>query len=103
MDLLNFKKSPERMNEESFWSIISQSLEATQNEFEQERFLINALTKLSPKEMIGFRLKTDQLLYDTYSSEMWCAGYIMNGGCLDDDPATMKAIYPKLFGKLWNS
>ena len=34
--------------------------------------------------MIGFRLRTDKLLYDTYNSEMWCAGYIMNGGCSDD-------------------
>lgn len=34
--------------------------------------------------MIGFRLRTDKLLYDTYNSAMWCAGYIMNGGCSDD-------------------
>ena len=34
--------------------------------------------------MIRFRLRTDKLLYDTYNSEMWCAGYIMNGGCSDD-------------------
>ena len=39
---------------------------------------------MSPKEMIGFRLYTDKLLYDTYNSEMWCAGYIMNEGCSDD-------------------
>ncbi|GEN78198.1 hypothetical protein CHA01nite_39380 [Chryseobacterium hagamense] len=34
--------------------------------------------------MIGFRLRTDQLLYDTYNSKMWCAAYIMNDGCSDD-------------------
>ena len=34
--------------------------------------------------MVGFRLRTDKLLYDSYTSEMWCAGYLMNGGCSDD-------------------
>lgn len=46
--------------------------------------LNDEIYKLNPKEMIGFRLYTDKLLYDTYSSEMWCAGYIMKGGCSDD-------------------
>jgi len=34
--------------------------------------------------MVGFRLRTDKLLSDSYKSELWCAAYIMNGGCSDD-------------------
>jgi len=36
------------------------------------------------KEMVGFRLRTDQFLSDSYTSELWCAGYIIGGGCSDD-------------------
>ncbi|MCL6275000.1 DUF4240 domain-containing protein [Muricauda sp. 2012CJ35-5] len=74
----------ELLNEEVFWNIVDLSLQKTNNQDDQERFLIKEIQRLSPKEIIGFRLRTDKLLYDTYNSEMWCAGYIMNGGCSDD-------------------
>ena len=51
---------------------------------EQEEKLIETISQLSPEEMIGFRLRTDQLLHDSYRSNWWCAGYILNGGCSDD-------------------
>lgn len=72
------------MIEDQFWNIIDASLHATQSQGDQLTFLRDALQQLSPEEMIGFRLRTDKLLYDTYNSAMWCAGYIMNGGCSDD-------------------
>src|SRR6185369_13592042 len=50
----------------------------------QENVLVMHLEKLSPEKIVGFRLRTDKLLYDSYNSEMWCAGYLMNGGCSDD-------------------
>ena len=77
-------ETAEMLNEETFWKIIDSSLRSSSNQDEQERNLISEIEKLSPKEMIGFRLRTDYLLYYTYNSEMWCAGYIMNGGCSDD-------------------
>lgn len=46
--------------------------------------MVEEIEKLTPAEIVGFRLRTDKLLYDAYTSEMWCAGYIMNGGCSDD-------------------
>lgn len=70
--------------EERFWEIVSLSLKSSKNEDQQEKSLVKQIELLSPEEMIGFRLRTDQLLHDTYNSEMWCAGYIMNGGCSDD-------------------
>lgn len=80
----NLGKISEMLEEEKFWEIVSASLENSEDEYEQEEYLINEVAKLSPKEMVGFRLRTDKLLHDTYSAEMWCAGYIMNGGCSDD-------------------
>jgi Protein of unknown function (DUF4240) len=80
----NLTKTAELLDEELFWTIVQESLDATNNQDKQEKFLIKRLQKLSPIEIIGFRLRTDKLLYDTYSSEMWCAAYIMNGGCSDD-------------------
>jgi hypothetical protein len=78
------EKSSEMMNEIRYWGLISFSIQNSTNQDTQEDFLIKELEKLSPKDIVGFRLRTDKLLYDTYTSEMWCAGYIMNGGCSDD-------------------
>jgi hypothetical protein len=83
-DTIRVEKTAEMLDEEKFWAIIEKSIRATRNQDDQEQFLISEVEKLIPKEMIGFRLRTDKLLYDTYNSEMWCAGYIMNGGCSDD-------------------
>ena len=83
-DLNQIPLTSEMLNEDKFWAIIENSLRNTTNEDEQELFLINEIGKLTIKEIIGFRLRTDKLLYDTYSSEMWCAAYIVNGGCSDD-------------------
>ncbi len=75
----------EMMDEDRFWQMVSDSIDESGSEQQvQESSLITALEKLSPAEIIGFRLRTDKLLHDTYNSEMWCAGYIMNGGCSDD-------------------
>jgi hypothetical protein len=78
------EKTSEMLDETTFWNIVDLSLKNSKNIDEQERFLVKEIEKLTPKQMIGFRLRTDKLLYDTYNSEMWCAGYIMNGGCSDD-------------------
>jgi len=78
------EKTSEMLDETIFWNIVDSSAKNTKNLDAQERFLVKEIEKLTPKQMIGFRLRTDKLLYDTYNSEMWCAGYIMNGGCSDD-------------------
>ena len=83
-DTTQLTKTSEMLAENLYWNIIDKSLKNTNNQNDQEQFLINEISRLTPKEMIGFRLRTDKFLYDTYNSEMWCAGYIMNGGCSDD-------------------
>ena len=77
-------KTAEILDEDLYWKIVEQSLKNSIDQDQQEQFLIKRLQKLTPTQIIGFRLRTDKLLYDTYNSEMWCAGYIMNGGCSDD-------------------
>lgn len=83
-DTSKLTKTAEMLDENAFWDIIDRSLKSTGSQEEQEQFLVKEIKKLSPKEIIGFRLRTDKLLTDSYTSEMWCAGYIMNGGCSDD-------------------
>lgn len=84
LDTTHLMITAEMLDETIFWNIIDKSLKNTDNQEDQEQFLIREISTLTPHEMIGFRLRTDKLLYDTYNSEMWCAGYIMNGGCSDD-------------------
>ncbi len=84
IDTSDLKPTDKMLDEDRFWAIVDHSLSHSKNQDDQEAVLIKELQKLSMEEMIGFRLRTDKLLYDTYNSEMWCAGYIMNGGCSDD-------------------
>ena len=84
-ELAGLKPTAEMMDEEQFWAIVQTAVdEAGDDEDEYLEVAKRELSKLSLKEMIGFRLRTDKLLYDSYTSEMWCAGYLMNGGCSDD-------------------
>jgi hypothetical protein len=80
----NLTKTSEMLEENLYWQIIADSLKNSEDQDEQQEYLINRLQELAPVEITGFRLRTDKLLYDTYNSAMWCAGYIMNGGCSDD-------------------
>ncbi len=77
-------KISKMMDENQFWNLVDASLKNTSSEAEQEAYLIKTLKSLSLEEIIGFRLKTDKLLTDSYNSELWCAGYLLNGGCSDD-------------------
>ncbi len=84
MDISNLGKISEMLDEDKFWGIVHKSLKNTGNQDKQEVFLIQEISKLTLKEMIGFRLRTDKLLSDSYISELWCAAYIIGGGCSDD-------------------
>ena len=83
-DNLNLSKTAEMLNEDLYWKIVFAALKKSPDQDKQEQTLVSQLQKLSPNEMVGFKLRTDKLLYDIYNSEMWCAGYIINGGCSDD-------------------
>lgn len=82
-DSLVLAKSSQMLDEDLYWAIIANSLKETTNQEDQEVFLIAELEKMTKVEMIGFRLRTDKLLYDSYNQELWCAAYIINQGCSD--------------------
>ena len=73
------------MDEDRYWQIVQDSLEEAGGDLEcQANVVEQALEKLELGEIVGFELRTDKLLYDTYNSDMWCSAYLMNGGCSDD-------------------
>ncbi len=75
----------EMIDEDRYWQMIAESKERSGGDLEcQENVLVDLLEKLPPKDIVGFRLRTDKLLFDTYDQHLWCAGYIMNGGLSDD-------------------
>lgn len=82
-DTLSLEKSSEMLDEATYWNIIDNSIKNSSNQADQEVVLIADLEKLSPKEIVGFRLRTDKLLFDTYNQELWCAAYIVNNGSTD--------------------
>ena len=84
IDISNLTLSSQMIDENKYWELIAKSLKKSDDQEEQEETLIKDIAKLTPIEMIGFRLRTDKLLHDTYNSEMWCAAYMINGGCSDD-------------------
>ena len=56
LDITDLPKTAEMLDENMYWSIIEKSLQNTNSQDEQEQFLIREISKLTPKEMIGFRL-----------------------------------------------
>ncbi len=81
---VDFEKSSEMLDENKYWTIIEKSFLSSSDYNAQRTKLLKELTQLNPKEIIGFDLRTTKLLKDSYTSEMWCAAYIMKGGCSDD-------------------
>ncbi|MEL1240259.1 DUF4240 domain-containing protein [Flavobacterium flavipallidum] len=84
LDSIHFAPSSEMLDEDNYWKIIDKSLKETNNQEDQEIFLSAELEKLPLKEIIGFRLRTDKLLFDSYTSNLWCANYIISNGGAED-------------------
>jgi hypothetical protein len=83
-DTTGLEITSEPMPEDQYWESIDHAIVNTKGEREFLDHLTQNLENLSPKEIVGFRLRTDVLLTKSYNSELWCAAYIMNGGCSDD-------------------
>ncbi|MFX1705085.1 DUF4240 domain-containing protein [Chitinophaga sp. CC14] len=73
------------MDEDLYWRIVAASLNTTSTLRKQEIFLTETLKELSATQVISFMLRTEKLLYDSYTSTLWCAGIIMNRGFCSDD------------------
>ena len=80
------------MDEARFWQIISQSLAVAQAENDdiaeqqetQFAALKAALLALDWQDIIAFENRFDQLHFASYRQDLWCAAYLMCGGCSDD-------------------
>lgn len=84
LDSIHFAPSHEMLDEEVYWTIIDSSLKETKSQEDQEIFLTTILEQLSPQEIVGFRLRTDKLMFDSYTSDLWCANYIISNGAAED-------------------
>ncbi len=74
----------ELLKEDIFWNIIDTSIKKSEDIKEQEEVLITELEKMPIQEILSFKLRVEDLANAIHTSEMWCAGYLMNGGCSDD-------------------
>ena len=83
-DSMPAKKYSVPLAEEKFWQIIESSKTKSGSKEEQYEAILNSLKSLSLDEIAGFRIQTDKLLSVSYKNELWCAAYIINGGCSDD-------------------
>lgn len=91
--MTEFYQVNELMNEDEFWQLIEDSLTVAQAEHDevgdeqqeiQHDVLKNKLMALDWQDIIKFRNRFDDLHMLSYKDDMWCAGYILNGGCSDD-------------------
>lgn len=72
------------LDEDFFWSVIDKTLHQTSSQKQQLTLLSVLLSGFRLEEIIGFTLRTNMLLYQSYNSDMWCAAELMNGICSDD-------------------
>jgi hypothetical protein len=73
----------EPMQEARYWTIINNSLQGAANSAEQEKNLMKEFEKLSLTDLIAFQLQSQKLVIKAYTSHLWCAAYLLNGGCSD--------------------
>ena len=78
------EKTHELMDEDRFWSLIEKSKQSSEDLEDFAENLTTELKQMTSTDIIGFHLREQKLRFDSYTSELWCAGYIMNGGCSDD-------------------
>jgi hypothetical protein len=70
------------MAPDRYWDIIQHSLSVKPGM--QAAYLENYLSKMALEEIVGFMITTDSLMAVSYNGDLWCAVYIINGGCSDD-------------------
>ena len=58
----NFEKIAEMLDEDIYWKIVRAASKKSSDQEAQAEILSLQLQKLSPKEIIGFKLRTDKLL-----------------------------------------
>lgn len=80
------------MDEKQFWSLIEQSRAAVQavgddldeQQAAQCESLANLLEQLDWQEIAAFDNRFSTLVIQSYNEKLWCAAYVLCGGCSDD-------------------
>jgi Protein of unknown function (DUF4240) len=73
------------MNEDEFWEIVERTLAYVDDPDEQTKALEAELQSLDLDTIVSFDLYMNKLMFEAYSSELWCAAYVIQGGCSDDE------------------
>jgi len=74
------------MKEDFFWQLIQESLDKSNGELEdQHEALISILSNYEAEDIIKFDKTFNKFYVESYTSDLWAAAYIVNGGCCDDD------------------
>ncbi|MFT5860943.1 MAG: hypothetical protein ACI865_003059 [Flavobacteriaceae bacterium] len=69
------------MPEESFWEIINLSVLQSSGEARQVQHIENQLIALGKEAVLKFELRMQLLLYNSYTSDLLCAGELLHHNC----------------------
>jgi hypothetical protein len=73
------------MNHEQFWQVIENTCRSDpRSAGEWDERLIEALTRFPADEIIEWNHIFDRLAKTAYTTDLWAAAYIINGGASDD-------------------
>lgn len=73
------------MDRSEFWSLIGDARTKSNGDCDRlVELLEGRLGRLPAEEIIAFQTIIDELLAQSYTWELWAAGYLINGGCSDD-------------------
>jgi hypothetical protein len=73
------------MDRSEFWKLIEEARAKSEGDCERlVELLQQRLQSLPAKKIIQFKSILDELLAESYTWELWAAGYLINGGCSDD-------------------
>jgi hypothetical protein len=73
------------MDRPSFWAIVDRARQAAGKDDSAFLAAVRAhLESRPPEEVVAFDVVQDELMAESYKSDLWAAAYIINGGCSDD-------------------
>jgi hypothetical protein len=73
------------MDRTAFWSLIEETRKESWEDCERQvELLQKRLMKLPLDEVLAFEVILEELMAESYTWELWAAGFIINGGCSDD-------------------
>ena len=83
-ELEKLKPQAVPMKADKYWLIIGRSLRKTKSMEDQRLKLVKLLGKLKCEEIIGFHLRTEQLLKDSHHEDLLCAAHLIEGGVYEN-------------------